>query len=69
MAPEIRAEKIFKHPLVQIMSPQWNLSGVHIAFGADPICVSVASFLHSILNQWVDFDQTSIDTLLGGGKS
>ena len=40
----------------------------HIAFGVDPVGVRV-SCLHSYhLNQWVDFDQTSIETLLEAGK-
>ena len=46
--------------------------GGGIAFGADPVCVGVciASCLHSYhLNQWVDFDQTFTDTLLGGERS
>ena len=38
----------------------------HIAFGAYPVGVRVASCLHYLLNQCVDFDQTSTDTLLGG---
>ena len=42
----------------------------HIAFSADPVGVGVrlAHCLHSLLNQWVDFDQTCTDTLLGGRK-
>ena len=50
------------------MSPQPKGRG-DIAFGADPVGVGVASWLHFyLLNQWVDFDQTCIDTLLGQGK-
>ena len=41
----------------------------HIVFGADPSGVSVASFLHYLLNQLMDFDQTCIDTLLGRWKN
>ena len=39
--------------------------GGHIGFGANPVDVHilVASFTYSLLNQWVDFDQTCIDTL------
>ena len=53
----------------------------HIAFGVDPmhqysflsalwiLCISTVSCLHSyLLNQWIDFDQTGIDTLLGLGE-
>ena len=51
------------------MSPQTEgEGGRHIAFGAFPISIRVASCLHSILNHWVDFGQTCTDTLLGGGK-
>ena len=45
--------------------------GGHIAFGVDPVGVGhLRSFLSAfyLLNQWVDFDQTCTDTLLGGGK-
>ena len=46
------------------MSPQPK-GGGHIVFGADPVCVRVASFPR-LLNRWTDFDQTCTDTLLGG---
>ena len=40
-----------------------------VAFGADPVGIHVTSCLQSyLLNQWVDFDQTCTDTLLGGGE-
>ena len=34
------------------------------------VCVSIRFFIsvHYLLNQWMDFDQTCIDTLLGGGE-
>ena len=52
---------------LQIMSPQLKGRGGHIAFGAEP--VGISHCLHSyLLNQWVGFDQTCTDTLLGGRK-
>ena len=52
-----------------IMSPTNEGEEGHIAFGEDPVDVRVASYLRSYhLNQWVDFHQTVIDTLLGRGK-
>ena len=39
----------------------------HIAFGADPVGVGF-HFVHHILNQLIDFDQTGTDTLLIGGE-
>ena len=52
-----------------IMSPTNEGEEGHIAFGEDPVDVRVASCLRSyLLNQWVDFHQTVIDTLLGRGK-
>ena len=54
---------------VGIHCPQNEGQAGHIAFGVDPVDIHIASCLHSyLLNQWVDFDQTCIDTLLGGGK-
>ena len=49
------------------MSPQPKVAD--IIFGADPVGVRVrvASFQH-LLNPWMDFDQTCIDTWLGLGK-
>ena len=46
------------------MSPQPK-----VAFGAYPVGIRVTSRLHSyLLNQWMDFDRTCTDTLLGGRK-
>ena len=42
---------------------------VYIVFGADRVGVCVTFFfVHFFLNQLMDFDQTSIDTLLGVGN-
>ena len=43
---------------------------MYIVFGADPVGVGVRFFVsvHYLLNQLMDFDQTFIDTLLGGGE-
>ena len=54
--------------------PPTGRVGEYIVFGADPIGVSVGVcirffvFLHYLLNQLMDFDQTCIDTLFGGGE-
>ena len=42
----------------------------NIVFGVDPVGVDVGSFIsvHFLLNQLMDFDQTCIETLLGGGE-
>ena len=39
-------------------------------FGADPVGVGVRFFVsvHYLLNQFIDFDQTCIYTLLGEGE-
>ena len=48
--------------------------GGYIVFGADPVGVSVGVSIdffvsvHYFLYQLMDFDQTCIYTLLGGGK-
>ena len=41
--------------------------GGYIVFGADPVGVGVCFFIfvHYLLNQLMDFEQTCIDTLLG----
>ena len=43
-----------------------------IVFGADPIGIGVGLHffisIHYLLNQLMDFDQTCIYTLVGGGK-
>ena len=39
--------------------------GEQIGFDVDPVSVGIAKYLYSyLLNQWVDFEQTCIDTLL-----
>ena len=51
------------------MSPQLK-GGGHTGFGVDPVGVGgLCSFFsgHYLLNQWVVFDQTCIDTLFEGG--
>ena len=51
------------------MFPQ--LKGVgHIAFGSDPVGLSLVCFLSELylLNQLVAFDQTCIETLFGEGR-
>ena len=40
----------------------------YIVFGADPIGIGFFVSVHYILNQLMDFDQTCMDTLLGGGE-
>ena len=52
------------------MSPSPEGWGIY-CFGADPVCVGVGISplfvsVHYILIQIMDFDQTCIDTLLGG---
>ena len=48
--------------------------GGYVVFGATPVGVGfgvgIRFFVsvHYLLNQWMDFDQTCIDTLLGEGK-
>ena len=41
--------------------------GGHIVFGADPVGVSIGTFLFAryLMNQWVDFNQTCMDVTLG----
>ena len=49
--------------------PQPKGGGGHNIFGADPVgrlCSFIA--VHYFLNQLMDFDQTCIDTLMGGQK-
>ena len=43
---------------------------MYIVFGADPVGVSILFFVsvHDLLTQLMDFDQTCIDSLLGGGE-
>ena len=43
---------------------------VYIVFGADPVGVGVRFFIsvHNLLYKSMDFDQSCIDTLLGGSK-
>ena len=54
---------------VYYIPPTWRVRG-YIVFGADPVDVGVHFFVsvHYLLNQLMDFDQTSIYTLFGGGK-
>ena len=48
--------------------PGWGI----YSFGADPISVGIGVCffisVHYLLNQLMDFDQTCIDKLLGGGE-
>ena len=51
------------------MSPDPE-GGVYIGFCADPVTVGIHFFIsmHYHLNQSMDFNQTCIVTLLGGGE-
>ena len=52
------------------LCPRNLKGGGHNVFGADPGGVGVHFFsVHYLLNQSMDFDQTCMDTLLGGGMS
>ena len=53
----------------RIIDPQPGGWG-YIVFGADPVGVGVSFFIsvHYLLNQLLDFNQTCLGTLFGGGK-
>ena len=54
--------------VVLFMPPPPQSKGVgHIGFGENGVGISVQVGLF-LLNQWMDFDQTFINTLLGGPK-
>ena len=42
--------------------------GGYIVFGVDPVGGHFLVFLHYLLNELMDFNQTCIDTLMGGGE-